>query len=315
LSSDLNLGRRRRRRGLSPVFVLICLAAVISLIIAAIWQAVTPPEEKTDSFQFDPKVLEEYGDKLPSSVESSSSLSEESLPETSLAPSEIVEPSSEPEPSTEEPVDAPDELSFGKPVPEMPERVKSEYFDDAVFIGDSITTGISLYDVMSNAEVYASTGVGISNVLTKEIATVDGANMTIPAALEKTTPGKIYILLGANSLAGNLDDVANEYSRILDRIIAASPESIVYVQSVFPINEEIYGRKYNGSITNETIRTFNEKLMSICGEKSIYYLDLYSLFADENGELSNEVTADGLHIFSAKYLDWFDYLKTHAVQP
>lgn len=307
MSSDINFVRRRKRSRPSPVLAAICFAAVLSLGVAAVWQTFSPGKDEEEPFVFDPAIAAQYynsdvpqGDvSLPGEESQTGQLpSSDASSSKSSASSESVSPV---------------QASFYALVPEMEERVRSTYFDDAVFIGDSITTGISLYDVMSNAEVYASTGVGISNVLTKEIATVDGVDMSVPEALKKTQPGKIYILLGANSLAGNFDDVVGEYSRILDIIHDCAPNALIYVQSVFPINEAIYSQKYNSTITNEVIRAFNERLLELCCDKEFYFLDLYSFFADENGELSSEFTADGLHIFSAKYLDWFDYLKTHAV--
>ena len=53
----------------------------------------------------------------------------------------------------------------GAVVPES-SRVLNNYFDDAVFIGDSLTEGIKLYDIMSNATVLSHTGLGLDNIYT-----------------------------------------------------------------------------------------------------------------------------------------------------
>ncbi len=288
---------RKKKRKTNPVIVSVFLTAVAAFLISAAWQLSSPPIEEKEAFQFDPSVLSPQ-EGTESELSESSSLSSESVPEEK-------ESSSISDSSKEE---------YGVPVSEQPDRVTSAYFDDAVFIGDSITTGISLYDVMSNTTVYASTGVGLSNVLTKEFASVGGTDMTVPDALRAAPPKKIYLLLGANSLAGDLDEVAKSYASVLDTIRSCAPDALLYVQSVFPINEELYAVKYNGSITNEIIREFNQKLLKICEEKKIYYLDLYSFFADESGQMPSEYTPDGLHFNSAQYLDWFDYLKTHAIE-
>lgn len=292
--------RRKRKSRVSPVVPAVLLTAVAAFLIAVAWQLASPPVIDEGLFEFDPAVLppkeseSTSASSKPEGEESQSGASsgEESVPDALPAFSNV----------------------YGVPVPEQDERATSAYFDDAVFIGDSITTGISLYDVMSNTTVYASTGVGLSNVLTKEI-TVNGTDTTIPDALRADPPKKIYILLGANSLAGDLDEVVQQYGYVLDTIRSCAPDAMLYVQSVFPINEALYAVKYNRSITNETIREFNQKLLALCGEKQIYYLDVYSCFADENGELPEEDTPDGLHFNSAQYLSWFDYLKTHAIQP
>ena len=64
------------------------------------------------------------------------------------------ESSSEPEPSSEESSSEPEApvAQFGQPLPEG-DRVTSAYFNDAVFIGDSLTTGIQLYNILPDTTV------------------------------------------------------------------------------------------------------------------------------------------------------------------
>jgi lysophospholipase L1-like esterase len=303
---------KRKKRRCSPVVPAVLSAAFAAFVIAGVWQLCSPNIEEQEAFEFDPSIIEAYH------LDASSESSEEN-PLSEPASSDVTAVSSQPEGAEADHAESAGSeatisgITYGVPLPEQPERVTSAYFDDAVFIGDSITTGISLYDVMSNTTVYASTGIGLTNVLTKEVATVNGVDMTIPDALRQVQPAKIYILLGANSMASDLDDIANAYSSMLNTIRSCAPNAIIYVQSVFPINEGLYQAKYNASITNALIDEFNEKLLAICGEKKILYLDLNTYFKDETGGLPAEYTTDGLHVGSAQYLDWFDYLKTHAI--
>ncbi len=346
--SSPQFSRKKRRR--SPLLAFLILTAGISLVLAGVWQILSPRPQIEEPFEFDPVIREKYGldsspgsasSKTPSPGAAEGSSSAEVPESSSEAPADALEPGSSEEISASEPpvsqepssetappeetvsVEAPSLplaegpsglrfLSDARPVPAS-ERVKSTYFDDAVFIGDSITTGISLYDVMSNATVWASTGAGLTNILTKEIATVPGVgDMTILPALDAVQPGKIYILLGANSLAADLNDVIAVYSSTLDQIIAHAPNAVIYVQSAFPINESIYSIKYNRVVTNAVIDDFNSRLLELCGQKGVHFLDVNSYFRDESGGLSAESTSDGLHIHSDLYLDWFDYLKTHT---
>lgn len=325
MPNDIQFTRRRRRR--SPVLPVLALTVVASLAVAGVWQLCSPTVSETEEIVFDPAIAEQYGIQQSDAGSDSASPEHESTADESASTSVSTESSAPIEsestaPAVSEAVSTEADsgatgltyLSDARPVPEQAERVKSTYFDDAVFIGDSITTGITLYDVMSNAQVWASTGVGLSNVLTQQIATVDGVTMTVPEALRQTQPGKIYILLGANSLAASLDDVIAVYSSTLDTIISCAPDAIIYVQSAFPINEELYHVKYNTVVTNAIIDDFNSRLLKLCGEKGVNFLDINSYFRDETGGMPAEYTSDGLHIHSAQYLDWFDYLKTHAIQ-
>ena len=340
--------RKKHRR--SPVLPLLLLAVAASLAIAGVWQLLSGPAPAEEPpFDFDPAIAAQYGlsseapavesSEAPASQETPASQeasSEQQAPaasaaepasaasgasEASSAPSEAPA-SSEPAPTDSAPADPEPAgegsglvyLTDARPVPAS-ERVSSSYFDDAVFIGDSITTGIRLYDVMSNADVWASTGASLTNILTQELAEIDGVGtVTILRGLDLAQPGKIYLLLGANSLAASLDDVIAVYSSLLDQIIAHAPNAVVYVQSAFPINEPLYGARYNKVVTNRIIDDFNSRLLALCGQKGVAFLDVNSYFRDENGSLSDNFTSDGLHLHSAQYLDWFDYLKTHTVQ-
>ena len=121
------------------------------------------------------------GDRSSSSSQSESSSSE--------ASSSSEESSSEPESSA---------VAFGQPVPES-ERVTSAYFDDAVFIGDSLTTGIQLYNILPDTTVLASVGININNIFTNEvISDGNGGQQTILDAAKDIQPAKIYTMLGTS---------------------------------------------------------------------------------------------------------------------
>ena len=330
---SLQFSRKRKQR--SPVLPVLLLAVIAAFAIAGIWQLTSPDPIQEEPFNFDPEIAARFGltseepspesaapepsaSSASSAVDEPVSASPEPLPASSEAP-----PASEPAPSDSvdaQPSGAPEQegglvyLTDARPVPAS-DRVSSSYFDDAVFIGDSITTGIRLYDVMSNAGVWASTGAGLTNILSLEIAEIEGVgNVTITRGLDLAQPGKVYLLLGANSLAADLDDVIAVYSSLLDQILAHAPDAIVYVQSAFPINEPLYAARYNTVVTNRIIDEFNSRLLALCGQKGVAFLDVNSYFRDETGSLSENYTSDGLHLHSAQYLDWFDYLKTHTVQ-
>jgi hypothetical protein len=68
--------------------------------------------------------------------------------------------------------------------------VTNKYFDDAAFIGDSITTGIKLYDIMSNASVYAAVGTRLENIATSAVVPLGSETVTILEAIRRTQPGK-----------------------------------------------------------------------------------------------------------------------------
>ena len=196
-------------------------------------------------------------------------------------------------------------------VPES-DRVLNSYFDDAVFIGDSLTEGIKLYGVMSNAVVLSHTGLGLDNIYTKEVVEQeDGTKISVMDALElETDVAKIYILMGPNSIGYNKDTFVSKYGAIIDSIKIAQPNSIVYIQSMLPVTTN---NKYK--LDNKVIDEYNLALVELAEEKDVYYLDVNSHLKGSDGALPTEASpADGMHFNATYYQKWFDYLKTHTVK-
>ena len=271
-----------------PVIIILLVITILSLIIAFAWQ-------KWQDI-YDPDYL------YPSERSSSSSQSESSSSEAS---SSSEESSSEPESSA---------VAFGQPVPES-ERVTSTYFDDAVFIGDSLTTGIQLYNILPDTTVLASVGININNIFTNEvISDGNGGQQTILDAAKDIQPAKIYTMLGTNGLKGlGPEETVRYYRQLVQQLKADHPDSIIYVQSLMPINEEIFAANYGYELTNAEIDECNELLMQMAGEEEVYFVNCAEAIKDENGELPAEFTTDGLHFRGEYYNKWIDYLKEHTV--
>ena len=200
-----------------------------------------------------------------------------------------------------------------QPVPES-ERVTSAYFNDAVFIGDSLTTGIQLYNILPDTTVLAAVGVGLENIYTQEVIGTEDSKQTILEAADAQQPAKIYVMLGINGLKGlGADKTVELYRDLVQHLKEIHPDSIIYVQSFMPINEQKFEANYGYNLTNAEIDECNEKLMAMAGEEQVYYVDVASAIKDETGGLPAEFTTDGLHFKGEYYNKWIDYLKEHTV--
>lgn len=193
------------------------------------------------------------------------------------------------------------------------EWLASEYFDDALFVGDSITEGIKLYDVMSNVTVLASTGVNLDSLYTKNAVTLeDGSKVPILEATKHQKPGKIYLMMGVNSLLSDEDSFRASYSRVVDTLVEQHPDAILYIQSILPVTAD-YEQRSNAVADNAKIDRYNEVLKELAAEKNVYYLNVAEVFKDADGCLPNSASPkDGIHFGSSWYRIWFDYLRTHG---
>lgn len=217
-----------------------------------------------------------------------------------------------PEPKQEqEPEPEPGPEPIPTVVPES-EEADSTYFADAAFVGDSLTQGIQLYEVMET-NVVANKGVNLYTALDEDKIRVAEGYASIIEVLEELNPKKIYILLGANDVGWRSEsDFKKLYTELLDEIQKQHPESLVYLQSMFPVTKT-YSETDNG-ITNEKLVEYNKIILEIAEERGIYYLDVASCLKDETGALPEAVSPDGMHLNPDYYKKWFSYLSTHTVK-
>lgn len=274
------------------VVILLAFAVVISLVIAIVWQKVSDKDADLSRYQTLSSVVsgtqqaESEAEQMYSSAAKSSSLPEESEPEEQKLP------------------------IFDGAVPES-ERVMGEYFDDAVFVGDSITEGIMLYGVMSNTTVYAGTGINLLTVYSAQtVKQEDESRIPIMDALDTKQFAKVYVMLGGNEAREDVGTFISHYSEVIDDLKMKQPQALIYIQSILPVT-----KNNNYNLDNTHIDAFNEALLTLCKEKEVYFVNVAECMKDENGMLPDEASpADGMHFGPDYYTKWFEYLKTHTVE-
>ncbi|MBQ8869252.1 MAG: hypothetical protein IJ027_06020 [Oscillospiraceae bacterium] len=204
-----------------------------------------------------------------------------------------------------------DDARFSKPLPESDMR-ETAYFNDAVFVGDSITTGIDLYSSLTNTKVVASTGINLETVLTADsVRNKAGDKVTIPAAVKELKPAKIYLMLGTNGLDWmSVDQMVAQYEKVFDKLKADNPDAIFYIQSIPPITKE---KEQNASqMSISKIKEYNLRLLTLAESKKAYFVDVYSAIASEDGYLSPDISTDGVHFESSVYVNWIEYVRRHT---
>lgn len=217
----------------------------------------------------------------------------------------------EPDQPEEEP--APD-YDFSQPAPQS-DPVDNSYFDDAAFIGDSRTDGFMLYSGIGTGKNLTSNGLSIFKLGEKKALTINGEKYTLLEALALEQYGKVYLSLGVNEL-GYYNDQGfyDSYCQAIDAIREAQPNAVIYIQGLIPLNEEVIAQTGGKSyLTNEHLRVYNDLMRQAAEEKQVVFLDLYSEFVDENGQLPADASKDGIHLGKTYCQKWLAYLQTHTV--
>ena len=211
-------------------------------------------------------------------------------------------------------------------IPTEKEVHGEEFFNDAVFIGDSVSLGLSYYvnnqrdagnSCLGSAQFLCSGSMSYSNsrgeVGKKNTIhpTYKGQEVLIEDGIKLCGAKKAFIMLGMNDFAAyDIEYIKGNIRDTLDKIIAKNPDLKIYIESVTPI---AYGKEH-GKFNNKAVDEFNEVLKGICKEYSIQYVDINSQFRDANGYFKADYCGDngssgmGIHMNPVGCKAWVDYL-------
>lgn len=202
------------------------------------------------------------------------------------------------------------------PVNPVPENITKDfsYFNDCVFVGDSLTYGLASYNIIPSKDVVASIGLNIDQVDSATVTTVDG-DVKIIDAIKKRNPKNIYIMLGSNGIAWlSTEHMIEKYSNFIDEIQKIQSESNIYILSIPPVTiaKETLTE---GQILNTSIDSYNSELLKLANEKNIYFVDTNTALKGNDGKLSVDRAAkDGMHFQKDTYNLMLDYILTHTVK-
>lgn len=194
------------------------------------------------------------------------------------------------------------------------QKVKKDYFDDAVFIGDSRIVGMNDYSGLTNATFFAKTGLTVYNLLDDEFVKDPdtGKDVSVSYMMQHHTYGKIYLMVGINELGtGGTERFQNAYKEVLKKFRKWQPDAVIYVQSIMGVSPK--KDKSDPVFNNTNIRDKNYAISKLTDGIHIFYLNIQQIYEDENHDLDQELTFDDVHLYAQHYDKWVKYLKTHAV--
>lgn len=188
-------------------------------------------------------------------------------------------------------------------------EVTEDYFDDALFIGDSRTVGLRDYtDLSEHADFLCATSMNIYDVLDESFKGYG----TVQEALKKKHYGKIYLMLGINELGrGTTEDFMEQYTAVVDQLHALNPDAILVVQAIMHVSAErdASDRIFN----NSNIEARNHAIATLADNHFIYYIDLNEVVCNEDGSLIEEYTYDQIHLLGMYNALFKDFLMSHGI--
>lgn len=202
----------------------------------------------------------------------------------------------------------------------------TSYLDEMIFFGESTTShlrargvlrgGTQTHQVWSDA---SGTRMLSSKITAQPIVYPATGELLTPAeACARAKPTYLVLSFGQNGLvhfAKDTDAYVTCYQRLIDTLLAASPDTKILLQTVYPLGAQ---GNYSADLStlNQYIDTLNAILPSIAADYSnVRVVDTASVLKDTDGRLSPAFdNGDGQHLNAAAYERILSYLRTHAWQ-
>lgn len=126
----------------------------------------------------------------------------------------------------------------------------------------------------------------------------------------KRKPSKIFLLIGINDIAKDLPDavIADNCRKIIRRLKAGSPSTVIYLQSVLPVNPSYPNFPQHYDKEDHIIRV-NTLYRQVAEELKCKFVNLFPLFLNDQQRLDAKLTGDGLHLNAKGYEIWVNYLR------
>jgi len=177
-------------------------------------------------------------------------------------------------------------------------------YQNIVFLGNSITAGGNDWGVRLNYPNVRNRGIG-GDVTEGVLHRLNEITYYKPKA--------VFLLIGINDLWNvspfepSVDYISKNIIRITQEIQKKSPETKVYVQTILPVEKQIY-RAYINEINN--ILKLEES------SNSYTIIDLHSFFVDDKGLIIEDFFSDGIHLTEEGYNNWVKVVRpvVHSIK-
>ena len=239
---------------------------------------------------------------------------------------ETPRPTPEPTPSptptpTPEPTPTPlpwPVYEFGAPLEESEPVEDDSFFDNAVFVGDSRTEGLQLFSGLKNGTFYWARGMSVFRADHEDykVFEADGEKLTLVGVLARGEYDAVYIMIGVNELGFGAQAYGEGLAELIDKVIAAQPKAVIYLQLLPPVNDAMCRSNGLASyINNDNVAAYNEAITQVAADKRVVLLNTAEVYTGEDGQLPRELANDGCHFVYGEYGRWADYLRSHVIDP
>ncbi len=215
---------------------------------------------------------------------------------------------------------------YSSRLPSTPDSGK-EYIDSFIFIGESTTYHLKSRGVLSGGtdthQVWAPKS-GTINLDTethalKIVFPDTGEEMSFFSASQIKQPQAVILTFGLNGAAAKHSRgeffFGNCYLSLINEIRAASPSTVIILQSAFPIAADMDMSNFSvdAAALRDCISVINTWSERLAEREGFYYLNTCEVLCDGDGFLKKEFdVGDGHHLTTLAYEKILEYIRTHS---
>ncbi len=217
---------------------------------------------------------------------------------------------------------------------ELSADVNDAYFNDSVFVGNSIMLHYKNYitngratnnSLLGNASFFAAASFSFYNNKNQKAEQSDcawpvyrGEKMNISSAVSAMNVKTVYLsLMALNDIAIYKDGITgvNETYNLVVELIGelktANPDLNVVIISNTYLHSS--NNSMSKKLNNGSIHTFNTRVLDYCNQNGIDFVDVAYALIDDSGCLGTEFCSDNYcHLTKAAYNAWTEQLRDYA---
>ena len=184
-------------------------------------------------------------------------------------------------------------------------NIEEDFLESLTFLGDSTTAHMQQRASVRPDQIWATKNRYLnldSRITYAEIVAPDtGCEERIADVAARLRPRFLVITLGVDYgvyyYRHKPETFRLYYEKLLDAIHAASPDTTIILQSIFPV------ARTSSVITNEMIKNANGIIKEIAGDRGLIFVDQTEMLCDSEGYLRPEYcySEDGIHLTASAY--------------
>ena len=187
--------------------------------------------------------------------------------------------------------------------------IAEEWFDDALFIGDSQTGALAAYTLMNGglgkALIYHVNGLACHHIVEGEKSySFKGRDCSLTDVIALSGAKKLFLMLAMNDIGTRpIDELKNHWAEVIASIREQCPGVEIYIQSGTPVESDF------GYLTRDNMEEYNKMLKEVCHDNNCWFVDVTRDLPDASGYLKEEYKKDNVHMNPDGCAIWVRNLK------